>query len=233
MPATEYRLSGPYTHANLTVFLVHGPETLGGASFLTLQEAQLEQKRVVVPEPDCTVNGCTIESVAGQEDVFIQSGDIVKGGKQDRTFQYDAVIGPNSGHVSITSFYVRAGPVGDARERKSSEYFSSSRSNVAHLPKDRRAATLAGRVEPIGGVAERGPHPGPAQQETGHVREGRGVGVEPSAHSGKSRRSKCGRPVPHGVDPRPAGPRRCDRVRRSGQWAVRRGRRVRVAGAVR
>ena len=46
-PASEYRISGPYSHANLAVFLIHGKETLEGKEFLTLQEA-LEQKKVVV-----------------------------------------------------------------------------------------------------------------------------------------------------------------------------------------
>src|SRR3954470_10109661 len=42
--ASEYKLSGPYTHGNLTVYLIHGPETLEGANFFTLQEG-LEDKR--------------------------------------------------------------------------------------------------------------------------------------------------------------------------------------------
>ena len=50
MPATansRYRLSGPYTHKNLTIFLVHGKELMPGKNFLTLQEA-LKQKKVIV-----------------------------------------------------------------------------------------------------------------------------------------------------------------------------------------
>ena len=45
----NYRISGPYTHKNLTVFLVHGKDLLKGHSFLTLQEA-LAQKKVIVCE---------------------------------------------------------------------------------------------------------------------------------------------------------------------------------------
>src|SRR5262245_19304570 len=47
VPVSDYRLSGPYTHDNLTVFLVHGPETLDGKSFLTLREALAQGKAVV------------------------------------------------------------------------------------------------------------------------------------------------------------------------------------------
>jgi hypothetical protein len=137
VPAAEYRLSGPYTHANLTVFLVHGPETLAGTSFLTLQEA-LERKTVVVHETG-SVNELEVENVDGSEDVFIQSGDIVKGGKQDRTFQYDAVIGPRSGRVPLASFCVEQGRW-SKRKDESSSYFSSSSSNVS-TSENRRAAS--------------------------------------------------------------------------------------------
>ena len=40
----EYSLSGPFTHRNLSIFLVHGSSQTGSADFLTLQEA-LEQKK--------------------------------------------------------------------------------------------------------------------------------------------------------------------------------------------
>src|SRR4051812_44342880 len=46
VPSADYQLSGPYTHENLTVYIVHGPELLDGRSILTLQEA-LEQKKVI------------------------------------------------------------------------------------------------------------------------------------------------------------------------------------------
>ena len=45
---SNYRLSGPYTHGNLTVFLVHGKDQTN-KTFLTLQEA-LAQKKVRVYE---------------------------------------------------------------------------------------------------------------------------------------------------------------------------------------
>src|SRR5687767_11595028 len=48
-PASDFRISGPYTHKNLTIFLVHGKGILEGHSFLTLQEA-LAQKKVIVYE---------------------------------------------------------------------------------------------------------------------------------------------------------------------------------------
>ena len=40
---SSYRLSGPYTHGNLTVFLVHGKD-LTNKTFLTLQEALAKRR---------------------------------------------------------------------------------------------------------------------------------------------------------------------------------------------
>jgi hypothetical protein len=37
--AADYRLSGPFTQDNLSIFLIHGAQPQGARSFLTLQEA--------------------------------------------------------------------------------------------------------------------------------------------------------------------------------------------------
>jgi ARG/rhodanese/phosphatase superfamily protein len=104
--AGDYRISGPHTHANLSVFLIHGAGH-DTPHLLTLQEA-LAQKKVVVYETG-EVNRLAIENVSGHEDVYIQSGDIVKGGQQDRTFKDDLILPPKSGKVSIESFCVEHG----------------------------------------------------------------------------------------------------------------------------
>src|SRR5258708_4910382 len=75
-----FKLSGPYTHDNLSIFLIHGEDQLKDKVFLTLQEA-LAQKKVVVHETK-NVNELAIENVSASEEVFVQAGDIVKGGQQ-------------------------------------------------------------------------------------------------------------------------------------------------------
>lgn len=75
--AGDYRISGPFTHKNLTIFLIHGKSMTEGRSFLTLQEA-LEQKKVVVYETK-SVNELSIENHSDQ-DIYVQARDIVKGG---------------------------------------------------------------------------------------------------------------------------------------------------------
>lgn len=106
MQASDYRISGPFTHKNLTIFLIHGKNQIEGKNFLTLQEA-LEQKKVVVYETK-SVNELSIENVSN-EDVYVQSGYIVKGGQQDRVLAVDLIVPPRSGKIPIAAFCVEQG----------------------------------------------------------------------------------------------------------------------------
>src|SRR5260370_14540126 len=99
----EYRLEGPFTQGNLTVFLIHGQDKIKGQTFLTLQEA-LVQKKVIVRETR-EVNQLSIENVSRAE-VYVQSGDIVKGGQQDRMLVVDLILPPRSGKIPIAAFCV-------------------------------------------------------------------------------------------------------------------------------
>ena len=101
----EYRLSGPYTHGNLTVFLVHGKDQTT-KTFLTLQEA-LAQKKVRIYETK-DVNELAIRNLSNQ-DIYVQSGDIVRGGEQDRMISIDFIVPPRSGRMPIEAFCVESG----------------------------------------------------------------------------------------------------------------------------
>src|SRR5215213_2482517 len=105
--AAEFRLSGPFTHENLTVFLIHGQDTINSRKILTLEEA-LERKRVIVHETK-DFNELAIENISRDEDVFFQSGDIVKGGQQDRVLAVDLIVPPRSGRIPIAAFCVEQG----------------------------------------------------------------------------------------------------------------------------
>jgi len=102
-----YTISGPFTHDNLTIFLLHGKDTLSGKPLLTLQEA-LEQKKAVVHET-AQVNELTVENVSSDVEIYIQPGDIVKGGRQDRLIVFDMIVPPKSGKMPVASFCVEAG----------------------------------------------------------------------------------------------------------------------------
>ena len=102
---SEYRLSGPYTHKNLTVFLVHGKDQ-SNKTFLTLQEA-LAQKKVRVYETK-NVNELAIRNFSN-EDVYVQAGDIVRGGEQDRMISVDFIVPPRSRRMPIGAYCVESG----------------------------------------------------------------------------------------------------------------------------
>src|SRR5439155_6124938 len=103
--ADPQKLTGPYTQENLTIYLVHGPDTVHG-EYLTLEEG-LAAKKVIVHETG-NVNELTIENQSDMP-VYVQSGDIVKGGRQDRTIGVDIVLAPHSQKIPIASFCVEHG----------------------------------------------------------------------------------------------------------------------------
>ena len=105
-PADDLRISGPFTHDNLSIFLIHSARPAPGAKLLTLREA-MEQKKVVLYETG-SVNELAIENHSS-EDVYIQSGDIVKGGRQDRVIPEDYILTSKSGKVPIQAFCVEHG----------------------------------------------------------------------------------------------------------------------------
>jgi len=102
----EYQISGPYTHDNLTVFLIHASSDRRVSPYMTLKDA-METNQVMVYETK-NVNSLAIENVSNQA-VFIQGGDIVKGGQQDRVITNDFVLPPNSGRLPISAFCVEQG----------------------------------------------------------------------------------------------------------------------------
>ncbi len=119
----DFRISGPYAHKNLTIFLIQGRERWTGRTPLTLQEA-LNQNKVIVHETGA-VQELSVENVSTEHEVYIQSGDIVKGGKQDRLLVTDLVIPPRSGKTPIAAFCVEPGRW-SRRGKEAAEWFASS-----------------------------------------------------------------------------------------------------------
>jgi len=99
----DMTVSEPITHGNLTVFLIHGPDTIKDAQIMTLEEA-LNQNQALVQDgwPLMVTN-------RSNTPLFLQSGDIFKGGNQDRTVPYDMLIPPLASRVPVTAWCVEAG----------------------------------------------------------------------------------------------------------------------------
>ncbi len=99
-------VTGPFKSGNLAVYLIHGQDAAPDQKMITLDEA-IKGKKVVVHETG-NVNQLTVEN-RGDVAVFIQSGDIVKGGQQDRTMQHDLILPPKSQKIPVNSFCVESG----------------------------------------------------------------------------------------------------------------------------
>jgi len=144
----DLRISGPITHENLAIYFFHGPSAPGPVP-LTLQEA-LERRQVTVYETG-SVSQLSIENT-GADEVFVQAGDIVKGGRQDRVLTVSLVLPPHSGKMPIGAYCVERG----RWSQRAGEDASTFASATSTLPS--RHAKLA-IMMPATQSAERGYRP--------------------------------------------------------------------------
>jgi hypothetical protein len=142
-PAPGETISGPYTYRNLTVFLIHRTESVRPTKrvkMMTLQEA-LRRKKVVVYETG-DVGELAIRNRSRDHSIYIQAGDIVKGGQQDRVIPRDMVVPPRSGKIPLPSFCVEQGRW-EGRGSEAVTQFGSSDNQLASR-KLKLAAKLQG-----------------------------------------------------------------------------------------
>ena len=127
--AEKLKVAAPQTHANLSVFLIEGDDQFDTKKVLTLAEA-LGKKGAVVVKETSNVNELTVQNKDKAHTVFIMAGDIVKGGKQDRTLATDLPLMTKAGTVPVGAFCVEQGRW-RARGGESVQEFSSSANAVA------------------------------------------------------------------------------------------------------
>ena len=104
-PDPAIKIAAPLTHENLAIYLVRGRSAEGPIP-ATLEEA-LARGSVIVHETG-NVRELRIENT-GSEPVFIQFGDLVKGGQQDRVLTTSLLIPPHSGQIAIGAYCVEQG----------------------------------------------------------------------------------------------------------------------------
>jgi hypothetical protein len=105
MTALHSSISGHFRHENLDIFLFRGFQSLPERHFLPLHEA-LQQQKVVVHETG-NIGQLEVENHSDL-DLFIQAGDVVKGGRQDRTLGVDLVVSAHGGRVPVPAFCVES-----------------------------------------------------------------------------------------------------------------------------
>src|SRR5688572_11021310 len=99
-----YRITGPYSHENLSVYLLHS-RTQDDRDFMTLDEG-LKTKQVRITEKEQEDVGELLISNSSHRPLFLQEGDRLKGGKQDRTLYASLVIPPKAMKVPVPTFCI-------------------------------------------------------------------------------------------------------------------------------
>ncbi|HYE97366.1 MAG TPA: DUF6569 family protein [Planctomycetota bacterium] len=104
-----YRLDGPHARGNLTLYFLCSKEAVGDTDCVTLEEGLGSGVlRVTEKAQGAEVNELQVENV-GDRPVYLQAGDTVKGGQQDRTLAADVVLPPKSGPRTLDAFCVEPG----------------------------------------------------------------------------------------------------------------------------
>lgn len=161
------RVGAPLVHGNMAVYFVHGASATGPVP-QTLQEA-LAKGTVEVRETG-NVSELEVENT-GDTPVFIQLGDIVKGGQQDRVLTVSMVLPAKSGRVPIGSYCVEQGRwtkrgLEDARRFAASDALMPSREAKIAIAKPEGLGVPA----PTAGVTAALDTDGARQQRTATAR---------------------------------------------------------------
>jgi hypothetical protein len=101
---TTYHIRGPFAHQDLTVFLLCS-DRQDGHDFLTLDEG-LKEGLVTITEQEQERVGALLIENQSDRPLYLQEGERLVGGKQDRTIVSSLVIPPKSGKTSVPTFCV-------------------------------------------------------------------------------------------------------------------------------
>lgn len=194
------KISPPLTHENLAVYLVRGT-SIPGATPATLEEA-LAKGTVVVHETG-NVRELKIEN-KGTEPVFIQFGDMVKGGRQDRVLTTSLLIPPASGQIAIGAYCVEQGRWSKRGTEDATKFSASSaqifsreaKVAIARAPLDDSARPSATpghvpRADRLAPLAYRGDRSDPQRPDANIAQrvQGRGEGRPSASGQGEVWRS--------------------------------------------
>jgi hypothetical protein len=99
-----YTVRGPVTHQDLTVFLLCS-DRQDGSDYLTLDEGLKGGLVTITEQEQEQVRALRIENQSDRP-LYLQEGERLVGGKQDRTIISSLVIPPHSGQTSVPTFCV-------------------------------------------------------------------------------------------------------------------------------
>lgn len=103
----SYRISGPYSYRNLSIFLLHS-NAQDNRNFMTLPEGLKAGLVKVTERQQASVGELQISNLSDRP-LFLQEGDRLQGGKQDRTTYASLVIPPRTRNVPLPAFCIEPG----------------------------------------------------------------------------------------------------------------------------
>jgi hypothetical protein len=102
------KLAGPYTHRNLAVYYLYGGKATSKVVPITLEEGIKSGKVKITEMPDERVSQLRISNLS-KWPLFVFGGELIRGGKQDRTVVKSVVVPPNTKDLPIETMCVEAG----------------------------------------------------------------------------------------------------------------------------
>jgi hypothetical protein len=132
--AGPFEVTGPYAHENLSVFLIHSPNQ-DDREFITLDQGLKEGWVKVSEKQHEEVGELQIENQS-EYPLFLQEGDRLQGGKQDRIIIASLVVPPKSGQMPVPAFCIEPG----RWQAASGGLAFVSTANAALAPKSTRQA---------------------------------------------------------------------------------------------
>ncbi|KOY86766.1 hypothetical protein AD998_11990 [bacterium 336/3] len=137
----DFSNANRYTYKNLRLIPVRANSNFKQVAgnmgyYLTLQEA-INTDKVVINEVNKSgsVNTLLIRNLSN-DTLFVMSGEVLIGGKQDRVIASDMLIAPNSGQVKLPVFCVEKGRwqyKGDGRNEKFQEYYGMANEHLRDI----------------------------------------------------------------------------------------------------
>jgi hypothetical protein len=125
-------VSGPFVHENLAVFLIHSEQD-DDREYITLDQGLQDNVVKVSEKKQAQVQELEIDNQSDKY-LFLQEGDRISGGQQDRIIVTSLVVPPKSGKMPLPSFCVEEG-----RWHGRAEFDGTS--NTALAPKEVRQAS--------------------------------------------------------------------------------------------
>lgn len=98
-------IRGPFVHEHLALYVVEDPAAKSAGEFITLAEGLSSGLVTVSEKKNAQVSELLIDN-RSDKPCFVQAGDIVKGGQQDRSIARDFVIPPKTAPSPVASFCV-------------------------------------------------------------------------------------------------------------------------------